>query len=668
MNPGRKPHKLPPIRNRYFFIADVLVLIPLSAVLSFLLRLDVTGLVHYWGTLAVFAVLAIAIKPLVFFLFGLYRRFWQYASIRELLIVALATMSGTTAVALLMYSMVPLFYDFRLLPRSIPIIDWLVSLAFVGGVRFTPRLMADTLIRLSHDRPTAGRPGSERRALIMGAGDAGSMIVREMQANPGLGLTPVGLLDDDQTKVGLVIHGVPVRGTRSDIPALVDKEQIDEVIIAMPTAPGQAIGEIVAICQKAGVAYKTMPGMYELISGHVSVKQIREVRIEDLLRRQPVRIDGTEAGRYLADAVVLVTGAGGSIGSELSRQIAAYHPRQLLLLGHGENSIYHILQELGQRFPTLAMQPLIADIRDSERLTALIHRHKPGVVFHAAAHKHVPLMELNVTEAVTNNVLGTHNLLQIAEAEGVERFVLISTDKAVNPVNMMGATKRLAELMVQDTAQRTGRAYVAVRFGNVLGSRGSVIPLFQRQIASGGPVTVTDPEVQRYFMTIPEAVQLVIQAAALGKGGEIFVLDMGEQVYIIDLAKELIHLSGLEPERDIEIVFTGLRPGEKVSEELFAASEEPCPTPHEKILVAYGNHTCDSATLVSHLQELERLAKTGDAARIRAKMQEIMPEYRPDREPAERGAPKGVYQRRQTQEHQSNMAPTSQGSDDAEKG
>jgi FlaA1/EpsC-like NDP-sugar epimerase len=302
----------------------------------------------------------------------------------------------------------------------------------------------------------------------------------------------------------------------------------------------------------------------------------------------------------------------------------------LLLLGHGENSIYHILQELGQRFPTLAVQPLIADVRDSERLTALIHQHKPGVVFHAAAHKHVPLMELNVTEAVTNNVLGTHNLLQIAEAEGVERFVLISTDKAVNPVNMMGATKRLAELMVQDTARRTGRAYVAVRFGNVLGSRGSVIPLFQRQIADGGPVTVTDPEVQRYFMTIPEAVQLVIQAAALGKGGEIFVLDMGEQVHIVDLAKELIHLSGLEPGRDIEIVFTGLRPGEKVSEELFAAGEKPCPTPHEKILVAYGNHTCDSATLVSHLQELERLAKAGDATRIRAKMQEIMPEYKPE--------------------------------------
>jgi len=500
-------------------------------------------------------------------------------------------------------------------------------------------LLGDAWITLFRNHQPAGRL-PERRVLVMGAGDAGAMIVREMQANPGLGLVPVGLLDDNRAKAGMTIHGVPVRGTREDIPRVVAEERADEVIIAMPTAPGQAIREIVAICQESGVAYRTMPGMYELISGHVSVKQIREVRIEDLLRREPIQIDGTEAGRYLANAVVLVTGAGGSIGSELCRQIAAYHPRELLLLGHGENSIYHILLELRESFPALATQPLIADIRDCERLAAVFHLYKPDVVFHAAAHKHVPLMESNVAEAVMNNVLGTRNLLQAAEAEGVQRFVLISTDKAVNPVNVMGVTKRLAELLIQDAARRTGQSYVAVRFGNVLGSRGSVVPLFQYQIAAGGPVTVTDPEVRRYFMTVPEAVQLVIQAAAFGKGEEIFVLDMGEQVRIVDLATELIRLSGLEPGHDVEIVFTGLRPGEKLSEELFAEGEKPRPTPHEKILVAYGNHACDGEILSCQLQELERLAKSGDAKRICAKMQEIVPEYRPEVSPGD--IPAGV--------------------------
>jgi len=432
-----------------------------------------------------------------------------------------------------------------------------------------------------------------------------------------------------------VIHGVPVQGSREDIPRLVLEGQIDEVIIAMPTAPGRAIREVVAICQEAGIACKTMPGIYELISGQVSVRQVREVRIEDLLRRDPVQIDGTEAGRYLSDAVVLVTGAGGSIGSELCRQIASYHPRQLLLLGHGENSIYHILLELRERFPPLTVQPLIADVRDHERLTAICTHYRPEMIFHAAAHKHVPLMEANVAEAVMNNVLGTRNLLRIAEAHDVARFVLISTDKAVNPVNVMGAAKRLSELLTQDVARRTGRAYVAVRFGNVLGSRGSVVPLFQHQIAAGGPVTVTHPEMRRYFMTIPEAVQLVIQAATLGQGGEIFVLDMGEQVRVVDLATELIHLSGLEPGRDIEIIFTGPRPGEKLSEELFGNGEEPRPTQHEKILVAHGNNTWDSEALFRHLQELEVLAREGKVTRIRAKIRAIMPEYRSSTAPDE---------------------------------
>lgn len=407
---------------------------------------------------------------------------------------------------------------------------------------------------------------------------------------------------------------------------------MDEVIIAIPTAPGRAIREIVTICQEADVAYKTMPGIYELISGQVSVKQVREVRIEDLLRREPVQIDGSGATRYLSDAVVLITGAGGSIGAELCRQVAAYRPRQLLLLGHGENSIYNILQELRERSTELDLHPLVADVRDYTRLRKLFAHYRPHVIFHAAAHKHVPLMErdINIAEAVKNNVLGTQSLLQAAIAHDVMHFVLISTDKAVNPVSVMGATKRIAELQVQDAAQRTGQAYVVVRFGNVLGSRGSVVPLFQHQIANGGPVTVTHPKMKRFFMTIPEAVQLVIQAAVLGKGGEIFVLDMGDQVHIADLATELIYLSGLEPGRDIEIISTKPRSGEKLSEELFAEGEEQHCTRHEKIFVAHSDSHWSSEVLAEHIVELDVLAENGDVADILAKIKEIVPEYQPD--------------------------------------
>lgn len=622
-----RPRKLPPIRNRYFFLADVL-LVPLAVGLGFVLRLDVAGLGNYRDTLLIFAALAMVVKPVIFHLFGLYRRYWRYASASELVNIALATFTATAIVTLLMYSLASLIWSFRPLPRSIPFIDWLLSFPLVGGTRFAVRLAADRFKLWSTNHLTNGQD-VKQRVLVMGAGDAGAMIVREMQANPGLGLLPVGLLDDNRTKVGMTIHGVPVRGTREDIPRLVRDDKIDEIIIAMPTAPGRAIRNVVTICQEAGVAYKTMPGIYELISGQVSVKQVREVRIEDLLRREPVCIDGTEAGRYLSDAVVLVTGAGGSIGSELCRQIASYRPRKLLLLGHGENSIYHIMLELRERFPHLAVQPLIADVRDQERLSSIFARYRPQVIFHAAAHKHVPLMEANAAEAVMNNVFGTRDLLWAAEVYDVARFVLISTDKAVEPVNVMGVAKRLSELLVQEVARRTDRPYVAVRFGNVLGSRGSVVPLFQHQIAAGGPVTVTHPDVQRYFMTIPEAVQLVIQAAALGGGGEIFVLDMGEQMRIVDLATELIHLSGLEPGRDVEIVFTGLRQGEKLSEKLFSDDEEPHPTQHEKILVADGNSIWDSEALSRHLQTLEILARQGDATRVCAKLQEIVPEYRP---------------------------------------
>ncbi|MEA3375249.1 MAG: nucleoside-diphosphate sugar epimerase/dehydratase, partial [Chloroflexota bacterium] len=624
--------RIRPIRNRYFFVADLLLIVA-AAVVSFWLRLDVAGIRSYRETLLVFVTLTLALKPLVFVMFGLYRRFWRYASARELLTIALATLSGSAVVTLALYSLASLFVDFRPVPRSIPIIDWLVSTPLVGGTRFAVRLIArhEFPVRLGNSRrhPLKQESDDTKRVLVMGAGDAGAMIVREMQANPGLGLDPVGLLDDDRAKVGMTIHGVAVRGTRETIPHLAQRERVDQVIIAMPTAPGKAIRNVVEICQEAGVAYRTIPGIYELISGRVSVRQVREVVIDDLLRRDPVRLERDPASRYLRGARVLVTGAGGSIGAELCRQIAAQRPEALLLLGHGETSVYRILREMRESFPGLDVAPLIADVRHPTRMETLLARHEPEVIFHAAAHKHVPLMERNVCEAVTNNVEGTRLLLEGAVVHGVERFILISTDKAVNPVNVMGATKRVAELLVQDVALRTGRPYAAVRFGNVLGSRGSVVPLFQRQIAAGGPITVTHPEMERYFMTIPEAVQLVIRAGALAEGGEVFVLDMGEQVRIVELAKELVRLSGLEPGRDIEIVFTQPRPGEKLSEELFGEDEEPRRTGHEKIFMAYGNNWWSSEALAAHVRQLEALAQEGDRGQVEAKLCEIVPGYLP---------------------------------------
>ncbi len=620
---------IPVIRNRYFFAADVAA-IAISAVAAFWLRLDFGRLGGFQDTLLVFGVTALIVKPVIFYLFGFYRRYWRYATARDVVTITLAALSGSAVTTLAIYSLASFFFDFRPLPRSIPVIDYLVSVPLLGGPRFAARFLGREgtrfLARNGHDR-LKSPPADRRRVLVMGAGDAGALIVREMLENPGLGLEPVGLLDDNKAKVGMTIYGVEVQGTRQAIPRLVRQGRIDEVLIAMPTAPGKAIRQVVAICHKAGVGCRTMPGIYELISGQVSVRQIREVTIDDLLRRDPVEIDGQSAARFVTDAVVLVTGAGGSIGGELCRQIAASRPRRLLVFGHGENSIYHILREIRTTYPHLDVHPVIADVRHTDQLDAAFRHHRPDVVFHAAAHKHVPLMECNVAEAVTNNVSGTRALLQAAEAHGTHRFVLISTDKAVNPVNVMGATKRLAELLVQATAERTGHPYVAVRFGNVLGSRGSAVPLFQRQIAAGGPVTVTHPEMERYFMTIPEAVQLVIQAAAMGEGGEIFVLDMGEQVRIVDLARQLIELSGLQPGRDIDIVFTQPRPGEKLSEELFCQDEEPCATKHEKILRAYGNNCWSPEALAEHLAALETLTHAGDPTPILAKLREIVPGY-----------------------------------------
>jgi FlaA1/EpsC-like NDP-sugar epimerase len=604
-----------PIRNRFLLAAD-LVLIVTSVLASFALRLDLGPTFVYfmpqaWSMVGV----ALLVKPIVYYFFGLYRRYWVYASIRELRLIAVATAAAQVVVALLLMlailtSLLPATF-----PRSVIFIDWLFSLFSVGGLRLTVRLIAESG-QLS--QKSDGR-GGLRRAVVVGAGDAGVLVVREMQRNPQLHMQPVAFVDDDPEKLRKDIHGVRVAGKLRDLPSVIDRSRAREVVIAIPSAPGDVVRLVTQICRRKGIPFRTMPGIYELIGGQVNVSRLREVEISDLLRRQPARIDDEAVGRTLAGRRVLVTGAGGSIGLELCRQVARWGPAQLVLLGHGENSIFEALLELGENYPELPLLPIIADIRDRGRIGGVFAELKPQVVFHAAAHKHVPLMELNVTEAVTNNVLGTRSVVDAALAAGTERLVLISTDKAVRPSSVMGATKALAEMIVRDAAWRSGLPYVSVRFGNVLGSRGSIVPLFKRQIARGGPITITHPEMKRYFMTIPEAVHLVLQAAGMGEGGdrgEVYVLRMGEQVPIVALAEDLIRLSGLEPGKDIEIEFTGVRPGEKLEEALWDEGMQYETTSHPDVVRVAEAQALSGKELGDTLAELERHVENGDTKAV----------------------------------------------------
>ena len=569
------------IRNRYLLALDAVLLIASVALAYYLRFAGATWGVAEVHAAEVYALVAVPLKLFIFFQSGLYRRLWRYASATELerLLVAIGLASlGCLVLGAVILPLTGLV-AYRI-PVSILVMDALLT----AGVVTLPRL----LLRLSRPR---GRPGRrqgepERRVLIAGAGAAGVTILKELSGNPHLGLIPIGFVDDDVQKHHQKLGNLPVLGSLSDIPDVVAQYAVDEVVIAIPTASGRVIREVVRLTLDAGAKARTVPGISDILSGRVAVTALRQVEIQDLLRREPIVSDFKLIGSLATGEVVLVTGAGGSIGSELCRQLARLRPRQIVLLGHGENSIFDICNELRETFPGIEAVPVIADVRDRERLRTVLGQYRPFAVFHAAAHKHVPLMEANVTEAVLNNVLGTRNVAELSAEVGVEHMVLISTDKAVRPTNVMGATKRLAEQIVQHVAETTGRNFVAVRFGNVLGSRGSVIPTFLRQIQAGGQVTVTHPEMRRYFMTIPEAVQLVLHAGALGRGGEVFVLDMGEPVRILDLATDLIRLSGLEVGVDVEIRFTGIRPGEKLYEELFFASEKAIPTAHPKVLRA----------------------------------------------------------------------------------
>ncbi len=613
------------LRNRYFLFLDALLL-PVAAWSAFVVRLERFDLGDYAALALLSAAVALAIKVPLLITLGIYARYWIFAGLPEIALLLQGAMLGTV-LQTVMVLLLSRFIGLPALPRSIPFLD--VTLGII--VLALPRLCMRWLYNLYQNRFTP-RPVSTRRVFIVGAGEAGHLVYRELEQNPRLGVHPVGFIDDDERKQGLYIGQVRVLGTVQDLPELVRKHKVEQVLITIPSASPEQIRRIVDKCQAAGIDPRILPGFYELLSGKVQVRGLRPVRVEDLLSRKPVYTDITRVKALLRGKRVLVTGAGGSIGTELCRQIASCDPGVLILLGHGENSIFNICNEMGRLFPELCTQPVIADIRDLPRLESVFRNYRPEIVFHAAAHKHVPLMELNPQEAISNNVGGTWNMLRLAELWEVEHFVMISTDKAVNPTSIMGATKRIAELLIQDAARRSHRRFVAVRFGNVLGSRGSVVPFFEQQIARGGPVTVTHPEVTRYFMTIPEAVQLVLQAAALGQGAEIFVLDMGEPIKIVDLARDIIRLAGLREGVDIEIVFNGLRPGEKLYEELFNAGEHYHRTPHEKIFVS--NNVCVplETFLYTNTEALLEAARRGNLEESERLMRVLVPEYQPQTE------------------------------------
>jgi FlaA1/EpsC-like NDP-sugar epimerase len=606
------------LRNRYLFGSDV-VLFAASTFLAFALRFE--GL--EWEGMASVAVLytvcSIPVKFSVLWSVGLYRRLWRYAGVVDLERILTAAILSGALCFILGALILPLS---GLAPTRVPISVLFIDAMLSGAAISLPRLALRIFGR--RRRPV----GDSRRVLIVGAGTTGEMIVKELVGHPHLGLNPVGFVDDDRAKHGHRMCGFPVLGSLDRIGELVQRYEVEELVIAMPKAPGKVVREVVQAALDCGIKARTVPSFQDIISGKVPVGALRQVEIQDLLRREPIQTNLEQVRSLATGEAVLVTGAGGSIGSELCRQLARLEPARVLLLGHGENSIFDAFYELTSRFPRVEFVPLIADVRDRDRMRHLFEQHRPYAVFHAAAHKHVPLMEANIAEAVTNNVLGTRNVAMLSAETGVEHLVLISTDKAVRPTSIMGATKRVAEQIVQEIAERDNRNFVAVRFGNVLGSRGSVVPTFLRQIQAGGPVTITHPEMRRYFMTIPEAVQLVLQAGALGQGGEVFVLDMGEPVKILDLATDLIRLSGLEVGADVEIRFTGTRPGEKLYEELFFSSENAIPTRHPKVLRAKNGEL--PMGLMDDVDTLVDAAVEGlSGSEIRGRLNRLVPDFDP---------------------------------------
>ncbi len=556
----------------------------------------------------------LVITLVLFVLFRLYRSVWRFASTTELLNVI-----GACTTSMLVQIIWMAVARIRM-PISYYLMKYVLLIAGVGALRFAYRIL-----RMLQEKRAGVRSDTRKRVMIVGGGEAGAMIIKEIQSSRYLDQCVCCVVDDNEGKQGKYIRGIKIMGGRSDICRLAYEMKIDEIIVAMPSASHGEKREILNVCKETNCQLKVLPGLYQMINGDVSMSQVRKVEIEDLLGREPIKVRLDEIMEYVAGEVVLVTGGGGSIGSELCRQIAAHNPKRLIIVDIYENNAYDIQQELKHNFPELELVVLIASVRNTHRMDMIFDTYRPDIVYHAAAHKHVPLMEDSPNEAIKNNVFGTFKTAKAADKYGAKRFVLISTDKAVNPTNIMGASKRICEMVIQTMNNHSRTDFVAVRFGNVLGSNGSVIPLFKKQIEQGGPVTVTHPDIIRYFMTIPEAVSLVLQAGAFAKGGEIFVLDMGEPVKILDLAKNLIRLSGFKPYEDIGIEFTGIRPGEKLYEELLM-SEEGLQETGNKLIYIGKPIEFDEELFLKQLEELKKIAND-DSRDIREKVQEIVPTY-----------------------------------------
>ena len=608
---------IPVNRHRLWQLFADAALIAAAWYLAFQLRFDFTVPPYFRTMLWETVLIVVAIKLVVFVLFGFYNRWWRYVSMKDMWRAALGVAVASVIAANAIYFGYPV--ERLRLPRGVALIDLLLLLAFVSG----SRLLARTLI----ERPATGIVARGKEVIVVGAGDAGQLMIKEMQRSGALGYTPIGLVDDDPRKKNLRIHGVRVLGTTDDLPHLLRDNRPDELLIAMPSASGESRQKVVNIARAEGVPVKTLPALHELISdeGNLAAR-VRPVQVEDLLGREPVEVELEAVAAHLVDETVLVTGAGGSIGSELCRQIARLEPRRLILVDQAETPLFEVERELVSERGFAPSVAVLGDAGSRARMRQVFERYRPGVVFHAAAYKHVPMMEANPLESVRNNVLATQVLAEVAIEYEARRFVLVSTDKAVNPKTVMGQSKALCEWIVEVFGARDDIAtrFVAVRFGNVLGSSGSVIPTFRRQIESGGPVTVTHPEMTRFFMTIPEAVSLVLQAGAIGGRGEIFVLDMGAPVKIVDLARDMIRLSGREPERDIAIEFVGVRAGEKLHEELWGAEETVASTAHPKIKRATRPTAIDGRWLEEELAELERLVEAGDTLQVVAKLAAMM--------------------------------------------
>lgn len=602
--------------RRFVIVVSQTCLLAIAYYCSFLLRFDFQIPPPFVAAFLRTLPLALSAKLLALWYFGLFRGWWRYVGMSDLKDI----MSAAAASAPVIYLAVRITHGLVGYPRSVIIIDFVLTILVIGGLRFAVRAYTES----AHIHAT------HASTLIVGAGRAGSAIAREISNNPRLEYNLVGFVDDDPTKKGLVVQGFKVLGNVDDLPRIITRNDVAQILIAIPSATGKQIQRIIDKCRECQVQFKTLPEIGDLIDGSASIGRMRSIRVEDLLFREPVRLDLDRIREKFQGKVTLITGAGGSIGSELARQVAKFNPARLLLYDQSENDLHAVDLELCEHFPDLQYVPIVGDILDSIRLREIFAAYRPHSVFHAAAYKHVPMMEKNCFQAVTNNIFGTHSVALAAKRVGVEDFVLISTDKAVNPSSIMGVTKRVAELLVLALQNQSTR-FVSVRFGNVLGSSGSVLPLFERQVAQRRPITVTHPEAKRYFMTIPEAVQLVLQASTMGKGGEIFVLDMGEPLKVVDLAKGLVKLSGLDPEKDIPLIYTGLRPGEKLFEELKLNGEGIKATWHEKIRVLDGG-TVVLDQVDSWLSEISQLVQTRDLAGLIAKLTQIVPEYTPSEE------------------------------------